>query len=244
MKKRLAVVILHYGSPELTTRLHRQLLDSDPDWGDLFVLDNNAPDPYPDAWERLPQNLYWAGALDYTLERMETEGFTHVWFLNNDLLFLNKPPILKNVWQRFQRLEKTIGPLGVYSPSTQRNPYHPQMVQDPEHQYRRACYVDGIAPLLSLACVKDIGGVKFSGNKYGYGVDVALTLAAHNAGWPVIIDHQIPIKHVYHSTARTINGFMDKASLAEETYMRQVLGDDWRSAVDAAKCEYTDHDKM
>ncbi len=244
MQQRLAVIILHYGKPELTARLHRQLLASDPDWPALFVLDNNAPQPYPDSWERLPENRYWAGALTYTLDRLESEGFTHVWFLNNDLYFSAKPPILKTAWQRMLRMEKTLGPIGIYSPSTMHNPYHPQMVVNEQYQYRRVAYVDGIAPLISLECIRSIGGTDCADNEYGYGVDVALSLAAHQAGWPVVVDHQVCIKHIYHSTARTIDGFMEKAAQAEDAYMRRVVGDDWRAVIDRAKAEYIDSDSM
>lgn len=244
MQSRLAVVILHYGEPDLTARLHHQLLASDPDWPDLFVLDNAAPKPYPDAWARLPENLYWAGALADTAERLEDDGFTHLWFLNNDLIFDCKPPILTTAWQRFLRLEKTLGKLGAYSPAALRNPYHPQMVQAPDRQYRRVTYLDGIAPLLNLECVRSIGGVDFTDNPYGYGVDIALTMAAHTAGWPLVVDHQIAIRHTYHSTARSIDGFLKKAAQAEDAYMRRKVGNDWRDRVTQAGTDYTDHDRM
>ena len=46
------VVILHYGRPEVTRRLHGQLLSSDPDWRErIMVLDNHAPAPYSQAYD-------------------------------------------------------------------------------------------------------------------------------------------------------------------------------------------------
>lgn len=244
MQQRLAVVILHYGDPKLTSRLHGQLLESDPEWDALFVLDNAAPEPYPDSWVRLTENKYWTGALTYALDRLGSEGFSHVWFLNNDLYFSVRPPILKTAWQRMLRMEKTLGPIGIYSPSVSHNPYHPHMVQDTRYQYRRVTFVDGIAPLFNLECIRALGGIDASGNKYGYGVDVALSLSAHAAGWPVVVDHQVGIKHVYHSTARTVGGFMEKAARAEDTYMRRVFGEDWRSVVEQAKAEFSDFDSI
>lgn len=244
MKGRLAVIILHYGEAALTARLHDQLKKSDPEWPDLFVLDNCAPDPYPDAWERLDRNRYWAGALDYAARRCMDEGFSHLWFLNNDLLFQSRPPFIATAWQRLRRLDKTLGPVGIYSPSATRNPYHPQMVQAQDRQYRSAAYVDGIAPLFNLDCLDDLGGVDFQGNDYGYGVDVALSLTAHRAGWPVVIDHQVCLRHIYHTTARQVDGFLEKAGKAEDVYMRRVLGRDWREAVAREQREFTDHDRM
>lgn len=244
MENRLAVIILHYGKTDLTSRLHNQLLESDPGFEDLFIVDNHAPIPYPDARVRLPENRYWAGALKYATEHFHAEGFTHLWFINNDIFFTNKPPIISSAWQRLQRLEKTLGKIGVYSPAALSNPYHPQMAQDISQQYRLATYVDGIAPLLNLECVQDVGGVKCEGNEYGYGVDVALSMALHNANWPVVIDHQVCLQHAYHSTAKTISGFLKKAGQAEDIYMRRLLGPNWRDIVDHEKTLFSDYTRM
>ena len=243
MAHRLAVVILHYGAVDLTARLRDQLRASDPTWPDLFVLDNNAPEPFAEAWERLPQNRYWAGALDHAARRLGNEGFSHLWFLNNDIRFVSRPPFLAMAWGRLQRLERTLGRVGVYSPSALQNPYHPQMVQDPRRQYRRVRCVDGIAPLLNLECLR-ARGLDYDGNAYGYGVDVAMTMAAHDAGWPVVVDHQVCVKHAYHTTANAVPGFMDAARDAEAAYMRRVLGHDWRDLVAQAQTDFTDHDAM
>ena len=244
MEPRLAVIILHYGKISLTAGLHDQLVKSDPGWPDLFVLDNCAPEPYPDAWMRLDRNRYWAGALDHAVRHCAANGFSHLWFLNNDLLFEVRPPIIATAWQRFLRLDRTIGPVGIYSPSATRNPYHPQMVQAPDSQYRTVACVDGIAPLFSLECLRDIGDVDFEGNEYGYGVDVALSLKAHRAGWPVVVDHQVCLRHAYHTTARQVDGFLEKAGLAEDAYMRRVLGPDWRDTVRSKQREFEDHTRM
>ena len=244
MKRRLAVIILHYGEAALTKRLHDQLRKSDPEWPDLFVLDNCAPDPYPDAWTRTDHNLYWAGALDHAVRRCAAEGFSHLWFLNNDLLFQSRPPVIATAWQRLERLDRALGPVGIYSPSATRNPYHPQMVQAPESQYRTASYVDGIAPLFNLDCLEGIGGVDFTDNDYGYGVDVALSLAAHQAGWPVVIDHQVCLRHIYHTTARQVDGFLERAAKSEDAYMRRMVGPDWRDTLAREQQKFADHTRM
>ena len=118
------------------------------------------------------------------------------------------------------------------------------MVQAPDSQYRTAAYVDGIAPLFNLDCLNRLGGVDFEGNDYGYGVDVALSLAAHRAGWPVVIDHQVSLRHIYHTTARQVDGFLKKAGMAEDKYMRRVLGPDWRGTVAREQQAFTDHTRM
>ena len=46
---RLLTVILHYGSAASTARLHAQLLAQSGEM-DIRVLDNAAPEPYPQAW--------------------------------------------------------------------------------------------------------------------------------------------------------------------------------------------------
>lgn len=239
----LAVVILHYGRPEITARLHKQLLQSDPSWARrVFVLDNNAPQPYPQAWRRLDENLYWAGALDYCLRFFAARGESHVWFLNNDLFFISSPPHMGRAWARLQTLEERIGPVGVYSPSFERHPYHPQMIASPSGAYRRAALVDGVAPLIRLDCWRDVGGLDYQGNPYGYGVDVVFSMAAFRNGWPVIVDHLVRVRHMHHSTARTIPGFLESAAVREKAYLEQRLGPDYRALLKQAKNDFIDEE--
>jgi len=230
----LAVVILHYGPVARTAALHRQLLSADPDWADrILVLDNASTEAYPHAWLRTDHNLFWAGALEYALGACATLGYSHVWFLNNDLLFDSAAPHIARAWGRFAHMGRESGRIGVYTPAALQNPYHPQMVRRTGSQWRAAAYVDGIAPLLSLACVREIGGVDCADNAFGYGVDVWLSLRAHRAGWGVMVDDQVVIRHRYHSTAREENGFLACAAAAEEPYMAARLGSDWRSRLKA-----------
>lgn len=244
------ICILHYGDPALTRRLHRQMLAVDPNWaGHIRVLDNAAPQSYAGAyaegedaalgvdialtrvWERLPENIYWPGALEFALERARQDGYSHLWFFNNDVVFTSAPPYLSRAAGRLQRLEKICGPLGVYAPAVERNPYHPQMVCNAAAQWRRAAYVDGIAPLLSLDAVEAVGGLDTGGNKYGYGVDIWLSLRMFRAGLAVLVDHQVVLKHHYHSTARRLEGFLDRAAQAENAFLTERLGVDYKDQV-------------
>ncbi len=242
-EKRLAVVILHYGQPELTRRLADQLAGSDPDWA-VRVLDNHAPIPFPGAWQRLPDNLFWAGALAWCLDELGREGFTHLWFLNNDLYFGSAPSHLGRAWERLHRLDQILGPVGVYSPSATANPYHPQMVQQPGLQFSRAALIDGIAPLFNLECLTALGGLDFADNSYGYGVDVWTSLCAHRAGWPVVVDHAVCIRHVYHSTARKVEGFLAQAARAEAAYLSRRLGPNYAAELMALKAEVQGFEKL
>lgn len=228
-ERRLAVVILHYGDPDLTERVKEQLKRTDPQWTEnLFVLDNHAPCPFPDSWLRLEENLYWAGALDYCLNKFSDMGYSHLWFLNNDILFGSKSPHIQRAWKRLEFLDSCLGPVGVYSPSTYRNQYHPQMLEKPEMQYSTVPYIDGIAPLFRIESLKSIGGLDYEGNQYGYGVDVWNTLQLHRAGCPVVVDHQVVVKHIYHSTAKKEIGFLATASRFESEYMTKRLGDNYK----------------
>lgn len=241
---KLAVVILHYGKAALTRRLHTQLLESDPAVaGHLFVLDNCAPEQYPDAWLRTDANLYWAGAFEYALQRADAAGYSHVWFLNNDVLFASTPPFIKRVAGRLKRMNDVLGGkgVGVYAPAVLTNPYHPQMVRKEGMQYRTVAYVDGIAPLVSLDCWKALGGLDYAGNPYGYGVDVWFSLCAHRAGWHVVVDHDVAVKHMYHSTAREVSGFMQTAAQAEQAYLAARLGVDYKAQMDSLKQSWQDH---
>lgn len=232
MKKTLAVVILHFGPVARTAALHRQMKAGDPAWAEgVFVLDNAATEVYPGAWTRTEQNLYWAGALAFAVQACADQGATHLWFLNNDIRFDSPAPHIERAWGRLAAMEKDLGPVGVYSPSALSNPYHPQMVQRPGSQWHRVSYVDGIAPILNLACLREIGGLDCADNLFGYGVDVWLSLRAHRAGWGVVVDDQVVIRHRYHSTAREQEGFLAKAAVAEGLYLAERLGPQWRQTL-------------
>jgi len=225
----LYTVILHYGSEQLTRHLHEQLLGSDPAQRDkILVFDNSSPAPYEDPWLRAEENLYWAGALERVMGILAGKGASHVWFLNNDAIFVSKPPLIERACLRLARAEQLLGPVGVYSPAVTANPYHPQMVERPSGQFRQVRYVDGIAPLVSVEFWKRAGGVDFSGNPYGYGVDVWFSSRAQELGFACVVDHQVVIRHKYHSTAREVDGFMARAAETEAWYLSERFGPNYR----------------
>ncbi|MBQ4133528.1 MAG: hypothetical protein IJD04_07350 [Desulfovibrionaceae bacterium] len=233
---KLAACILHYGSPELTERIFLQLRDEP----DVFVLDNAAPEPFPGAWVRLPDNLYWAGALEWAAAHFDAQGYTHLWFLNNDAYFLSRSPIIKITLQRLARMEKMLGRVGIYTPAVSASPYHPQMVQNRAVQCRQTAVVDGIAPLLNLQCLREIGGVDASDNPWGYGVDLWLSVRAGRAGWLNLVDNQVVVRHNYHSTAARIHGFMERAALAEVAFLKARLGRDYKNKIQELQAECRD----
>jgi len=221
----LHTVILHYGPVGRTRSLHEQLLGSDPAQREkILVFDNASPHPYGAAWQRAEENLYWAGALEHVMGILADKGATHVWFLNNDALFVSKPPLIERACLRLARAERLVGPVGVYSPAVTSNPYHPQMVELAGGQFREVRYVDGIAPLVSVEFWKRAGGVDFAGNLYGYGVDVWFSSRAQEAGFACVVDHQVVIRHKYHSTAREVDGFLERAAEAEAEYLSARFG--------------------
>ena len=226
---KLFTVILHYGQLARTARLHSQLLESDPGEHDrIMVFDNCAVEPYPEAWFRSGRNLYWSGAFEHTLAVMAEQGATHVWFLNNDLYFMTKAPIIGKVRERLLWAERMIGPVAVYSPSVTSNPYHPQMVRRAGGQLRRVHYVDGIAPLVSIEYWLRAGGLDCGGNPYGYGVDVWFSIQAEKYGFSCVVDHQIFMRHRYHSTAKEVDGFIEMAAKAENDYLTQRVGPNYK----------------
>ncbi len=235
---RLAVCILHYGDPALAARLHAQFVRADPETaGDVLVLDNAAPQPYPDPWRRLRHNVYWAGALAWSLDALDAEGYTHVWFCNNDVELVSAPPYMSRAAARWGWLERR-GRVGMVSPAATSNPYHGQMVHVPGAECRRAPYVDGIAPIISLECARALGGLDCRDNPYGYGVDVWLSLRASRSGWGVWVDHGLVMRHRYHTTANGEPGFMPRAAAAEHIYMSARLGPDWKRTLAALQHDF------
>lgn len=241
--QRIATVILHYGDPKLSLGLAQSLAAADPD-APLFVLDNAAPRPYPmdgpAFWLRLPQNGFWTSGLNYALEHCKAMGYTHVWFLNNDIRFLEPTRPISFAAQRLAWLARAIGKrVAIYSPAVQHNPYMPHMAHQNQHQALLAPYIDGVAPLLDIACVEELGGLDCADNPLGYSVDVWLSLRAHRAGYVNAIDQRVVIKHSYHTTAATQEGFLSRASEEEDSFMTKRLGPDWRAQLKALATDVT-----
>lgn len=222
---RLLTVILHYGRAAQTARLHDQLLARGR--GEIRVIDNAAPEPYARAAQRLERNLYWGGALAATLRQAADEGFSHLWFLNNDVVFLYGGAIVEYVWHRVRHIAARVGRVGVYSPSVSANPYHPQMVHRPEGDFRVVACADGIAPLMALDCWREIG-LDWAENPVGYGLDVVFSARARELGWSVVVDHKLRMRHVYHASVREVPGLMARAARDEDAYLRRHWGEGWR----------------
>jgi GT2 family glycosyltransferase len=235
---RLLTVILHYGDPRTTARLHRQFLARP--GGEVRVLDNAAPEPYPEAWMRLNANRYWAGALAFMLERAGEEGFTHLWFLNNDIVFLRDGSLTGFAWHRLRRIEARIGRVAVYSPGVTANPYHRHMERLEGGDFRTVSYVDGIAPLIALDYWRE-AGLEWGENPIGYGVDVAFSMRAPMLGWKLAVDHTLVMRHRYHETARTVSGFMAEAARQEDAYLTARLGPDHRNVMHRLSLDFSEH---
>lgn len=243
---RVLVVVLHYGNPYLSVELARTLREADAlRAADIRIFDNAAPDPVPEAWHREPENLFWAGALEQCLHLAHVEGFTHLWFLNNDVRFL-RPPVLRAVEARLCRLQTLLErPVGAWSPSVAVNPYHPQMLPVPDvqaeshfsPQARKVRLMDGVAPLLCIEAVNDAGGLDARDNPRGYGVDMWLSYRMAARGWPVLVDQTVTLRHKAHTTARTMEGFLRKAALCEHAFLSARFGADWREHLDRLKVE-------
>ncbi len=236
MSNPLLTCILHYGKPALTKKVHEALLQkaSSAQAEHVLVIDNAAPMPYPKAL-RLEKNIFWAGALNHALHLAEKGGYAYLWFCNNDITFLSSPPLMAKMQHRLQFLSQKLGkPLGVLAPSVTASPYIPHMVHQKNMDFSLVPYIDGIAPVLSVQCMQALGGLEGLGlheNARGYGLDIWLSLQAHKAGWPVLVDHSITLRHKYHTTASTVEGFMQQAAQEEENFMRARLGDNWRKKI-------------
>lgn len=233
---RLVTVILHYGPVERTAPLHRQLLAADPE-EDIRVFDNAASEAYPGAWARAESNLFWAGAFEHVMWTLAEQGASHVWFLNNDLRFVSKAPLIGRARIRLGRAERLEGPAGVYSPAATSNPYHPQMVERPDWQFSLVRYVDGIAPLVSVEYWRRAGGIDFGANPFGYGVDIWFSSRARDHGFSCVVDHQLVVRHAYHSSAREEDGFLARAAEAESAYLSDRMGLGYKDAVSAMASE-------
>ena len=228
----IMTVVLHYGDPAMTEGLVRAMLADEPD-ARVQVLDNHAPKPYspaaPGFWERLPENVFWAGGLEHALRRARESGHSHLWFLNNDIRFLTPGPQVARAAARLAYFSRICGrAVGIYSPCAQRNPYHAQMVVREGVEGAVVAYVDGIAPLLDLECVAAVGGLDCADNPIGYGVETWLGLRARQAGWPVAVDYKTVLKHSYHASAAREEGFLRRAAEHERVFMEKRLGPDWR----------------
>lgn len=221
----------------MTRRVVTQLLELDPE-AEVLILDNAAPRPYENAWIRLEENVFWTGALDFAIQKSRKEGFTHLWFLNNDLYFTGAGPYISRVQATLKRLEqmsKTTGPTGVYSPAIEKNPYHPQMRPLFKASLHLVRIIDAVAPVFNLTCLEEIGGLDAEDNPLGYGVDVWICSRALEAGWNLVVDSSLSLRHLHHSSAGRIPNFLEQAAALEENYLRTRLGDNFRHKISEQK---------
>jgi len=56
----------------------------------------------------------------------------------------------------------------------------------------------------------------------------------------VLVDHQVVVKHVYHSTARREEGFLALAARAERDYLTKRLGKNYAEELERLKNRFTD----
>ncbi len=217
-------VILHYGDIALTKKVANSFIAENIEY---HVLDNCAEQEYPNSWKRLEKNIYWGGALKYCLEQAKLAGADYLWFLNNDIEFIEPKNPLKKLFARINYLNKN-GKLGIYTPAVLKNPYHKQVVYKRNTEFTKVKYIDGIAPLINIDCAYKVKNLDIDSNIYGYGIESYLSLEIGNLGYDVIVDHGVVLKHEYHSTAKTVDGFLSKAAEAEHKYLSQRLGDDYR----------------
>jgi GT2 family glycosyltransferase len=232
-------VILHYGDPRLTRRLHEQLLpEAQTADVPVLVLDNAATEPYRHGtWVRLPENRFWAGAFEYAAAIARDMGRTHLFFCNNDILFTSRPPHIGRALGRLAKLEDSLGRVGLYSPAFEASPYHPQMVARQGGDWRRVCVMDGVAPLVSLDALDAVGGLDAADNPRGYGVDVWLAARLHEAGFALVVDDQLTVRHRHHAAARAVPGFLEAAARAEAAYLTARLGPEYRGRIAAWQAE-------
>jgi hypothetical protein len=46
-----------------------------------------------------------------------------------------------------------------------------------------------------------------------------------------MVDHRIVLRHIYHSTAGCIEGYLDTAAAAEDRYLKKRMGGDYREQI-------------
>lgn len=241
---RIATIILHYGNPKLTEKVYRALCEktsqSDIVESSIFVFDNASQVPYPNAWKRSSSNLYWAGALSYCFLLVKEMGFTHLWFLNNDITFIGNGSYLAKAYASIQRIERVTGKLvGIWSPSLMYNSYHPQMCNRKDFSYSQVKLIDGVAALYNLTCLDSIGGIDALDNLYGYGVDLWISIRSDRKGWLLVVDHSMVIRHIQHGSAKNIKGFIETAAFSEEVFFRKRLGIEWKQQIESMKEQYS-----
>jgi len=53
-----------------------------------------------------------------------------------------------------------------------------------------------------------------------------------------VVDHQVVVRHRYHSSAREVDGFMEKAAASEKAYLTQRLGPGYRALMERLAGEF------
>jgi GT2 family glycosyltransferase len=214
---------------------HALVGDLEREGAEYLIVDNGGDYPKISNEQVITpgENLGWAGASDFGFRIAFSEGYSHAMTLNNDTR-ISKGFVAAVLDPRLPADAGIVGPIldhGFSCAVADQKPEAANYV--PRPQYRAVPAVEGTALVLSRECWRTIGGLDLhTFGRYGWGIDLDLSLRAREAGYGVYTTEMAYINHFGGKTANVRFGGLRYAwggTLAMVRGLQKLHG--WRATV-------------
>ena len=146
-------------------------------------------DDVSDASWHSPENLYFAGGVNFVVDMISTTFPTCdvAWILNDDL-----EGVTPEMGERLYGVMERHPSIAMLSPSY--NSSHPPTQPHGSGFFRFVSHVDGAAHMIRLSAFRAVGGYD-AANFPGWGCDLSLCLVLRRAGWLLAVDDREEVVH-------------------------------------------------
>lgn len=216
---KLAKLILHYNTPELTAKLCEMVPDA-------IVIDNGSTNTFSGANRviRLPENYGFTKGWNEGIKRVYDE-FDAFWLMNSDI---------KVSKQSIERVESLINEKGIdiFTPSY--NCWIKNAQNKGTNGVREVKVIEFTAPIIHKRVFEKIG---FLDNRFvrGYGVEFDYCYRARKAGFKIWVDDASQFYHIGQQTISTqtdgIIPYSQAANLELTRGLIAIYGEKWRDII-------------
>lgn len=195
-------VILHYNTPEMTSRLYKQLIPYERSDYELAVLDNGSPEAGKCAYTtyRTEENVYFGGGLNLAMQLvLDSQEYDSLLFLNSDLIVQGYNFVKTLRKELLTQDYKIISPAILQPEESQC--YWPTMHCWNSDTVRQVPWIDFQCPLLHRDLIEEIQQFDQDLN-FGWGNDVYSGIVCESRNWKVGVVDYCPVIHLSNETVK------------------------------------------
>lgn len=209
----IKTVIMSHNTPDTTEKLYNQLSQV----AQVNVFDSGSDvDKIPNCPCEKCGNLYWTGCWVKAINKYRDADF--LWVLGGDVSLKSEP------WMYYKVMEDVAKyKIGCWSPAVSGRCRGVMSEEKARGKVWSVYHVEGIAMAVSGHLLKDMSFTIPSGNVFGWGVDVWMSLMGWEGGMRNVVDGRVVVGHP------DFTGYSsDKAQREMDWWMEGVLGEGWR----------------